>query len=186
MPTPPPSTRSTAAKRRETVLDVAKHEFAVRGFHGGSTERIATAAGISQPYVFRLFGSKRRLFLAVLDRCMADTLVVFEQGAGELRGNAALAAIGVAYGEQVQRDPLCLQLQLVGYGACDDADVRDTMRAGFGRLVEFVEHAGEVDARTVAEFFARGMLLNVVLAMQLSSDPTDWGTRLLDGCAPPT
>ena len=62
------STRSTAAERREHLLEVALVEFASRGFVGGSTERIAKAAGISQPYVFRLFGSKLQLFLAVLER----------------------------------------------------------------------------------------------------------------------
>lgn len=184
MTTPPPSPRSTAAKRREHVLDAAVREFAVRGYHGGSTDRIATAAGISQPYVFRLFGSKHRLFIAVLERGFDDVLTVFERAAGELRGEPALTAIGDAYGELVLGDPLRLQLQLVGYGACDDADVRATMRTGFGRLVEFVEQVGDLGSDDLAGFFARGMLLNVIMAMHLTKDPTEWGQRLLEGCGP--
>ena len=43
------------------------------GLHGASTEDIAAAAGISQPYLFRLFGTKKELFLATVERCMAET-----------------------------------------------------------------------------------------------------------------
>ena len=53
------STRQTAEERRDAVLDAATEEFAAKGYHGTSTEDIARAAGISQPYLFRLFGSKK-------------------------------------------------------------------------------------------------------------------------------
>ena len=67
------TTRQTAEERREAVLDAATHEFAVKGFHGASTEDIARAAGISQPYLFRLFGSKKELYLAAFARCEATS-----------------------------------------------------------------------------------------------------------------
>ena len=50
--------RKSAEERRESVLDAAFEEFAARGLDGASTEAIAEKAGISQPYVFRLFGTK--------------------------------------------------------------------------------------------------------------------------------
>lgn len=178
----PTSTRSTAAVRREHLLAVAMVEFASRGFVGGSTERIAKAAGISQPYVFRLFGSKLQLFLAVLERCMDDTLEMFEQAVGDRTGEAALEAIGHAYTDAITSDPTKLQCQLVGYAACDEPAVRDAMRVGYGRLVQFVERVSGADTDRVTTFFAKGMLLNVITAMQLQSDPVDWGTRLIDGC----
>ena len=56
--------RKSAEERREAVLDAALVEFAEHGLHGGSTEAIAAKAGISQPYVFRLFGTKKELFTA--------------------------------------------------------------------------------------------------------------------------
>ena len=180
--TPPSSTRSTAAKRREHLLEVAMHEFATRGFVGGSTERIAKSAGISQPYVFRLFGSKLQLFLAVVERCMDDTLAMFEEAAAGQSGEAALAAIGEAYTAAITADPTKLQCQLVGYAACDDPEVRATMRNGYGRLVQFVERVSGADTDRVATFFAKGMLLNVITAMHLQRDAADWGDRLIDGC----
>lgn len=176
------STRSTAAERREHLLTVAMVEFASRGFVGGSTERIAKAAGISQPYVFRLFGSKLQLFLAVLERCMEDTLTMFEDAVGERSGEAALEAIGVAYTDTITSNPTTLQCQLVGYAACDEPAVRDAMRLGYGRLVQFVERVSGADTDRVTTFFAKGMLLNVITAMQLQSDPADWGNRLIEGC----
>jgi len=49
----------TAAERKASILDAALVEFAERGLDGASTEAIAARAGISQPYVFRLFGTKK-------------------------------------------------------------------------------------------------------------------------------
>lgn len=164
------------------MLDVATTEFATRGYDGGSTERIAAAAGISQPYVFRLFGSKHKLFLAVVERCLHDTLEMFSTAAAGLHGEEALRAISEAYGERIQADPMMLQLQLVGYSSCDDEAVRALMRAGYRQLVEFVERVSGADAETVSLFFARGMLLNVATAMRLDRDTVDWGTRLMEGC----
>lgn len=160
-------------------------EFAQRGYEGGSTERIARAAGISQPYVFRLFGSKLQLFLAAIERCMDETLEMFEQAAEGLRGEAAMEAVGRAYVSAITTNPTQLQLQLVAYAACDIEEVRAVTRLGFGRLVRFAESLGDVTPERVARFFAKGMLLNVVTAMQLTDDPTDWGTRLMEACTPP-
>ena len=72
-------TRSTAAERRDAVLRAAQVAFARGGLHGTSTEEIAEAAGISQPYLFRLFGTKKKLFVATVERCLADTLEVFRR-----------------------------------------------------------------------------------------------------------
>jgi hypothetical protein len=49
-------------------LDAALEEFAELGLHGASSEDIARRAGISQPYVFRLFATKKELFSAVAPR----------------------------------------------------------------------------------------------------------------------
>lgn len=180
--TPSTSTRGTAAERREQLLEVAMREFAQRGFVGGSTERIAAAAGISQPYVFRLFGSKLQLFLAVIDRCFISTHSMFKEAAEGLSGEAALDAIGDAYAELIATHPERLQAQLVGYAACHEDDVREAMRRGYGSLVQLVEEASGLDQDRIAVFFAKGMLLNVVTAMRLPQEPVDWGTRLIDGC----
>ena len=98
------ATRQTADERREDLLRVAQEVFSRRGLHGSSTEEIAETAGISQPYLFRLFGTKKKLFLATVERCLADTLELFRAAAGDLRGEEALDAMGDAYVAMVLND----------------------------------------------------------------------------------
>jgi AcrR family transcriptional regulator len=66
--------RKSAEVRREEILEAAVKEFAYGGLHGTSTERIAQRAGISQPYLFRLFGTKKELFIAANQRCFGRVL----------------------------------------------------------------------------------------------------------------
>jgi len=175
------ATRQTAGERRETVLAAALRAFARGGLHGTSTEEIAEAAGISQPYLFRLFGTKKKLFLATIERCMDDTLELFRQAAGEQRGEEALEAMGKAYVAMVTIDRTRLLAQMEGYAACDDPEVRDAMRAGYGKLHLFVETVSGADEATVARWFAGGMLLNVVAAMGIQHSDEPWASRLLAG-----
>src|SRR6266700_7504571 len=96
------TTRSTAAARRDEVLDAAMIEFAEHGFEGASTEDIARRAGISQPYLFRLFGTKKELFKAFVARCLREALEMFQRAAEGKRGEDALHAIGHAYRKQLE------------------------------------------------------------------------------------
>src|ERR1043165_589506 len=93
------SQRRTAEERRDEIVDAALVEFAERGLHGASTEEIAKKAGISQPYVFRLFGSKKELFKAATARCLRETLETFQRAAEGKRGAEALQAMGAGYQE---------------------------------------------------------------------------------------
>ncbi|WP_255175967.1 TetR/AcrR family transcriptional regulator [Rhodococcus sp. 06-1474-1B] len=52
----------TGPERRQQILRIAADEFASSGLHGGSTDRIAREAGITQAYIFRIFGTKKALF----------------------------------------------------------------------------------------------------------------------------
>jgi AcrR family transcriptional regulator len=178
--------RQTAEERRETVLEAARHEFAQHGLHGASTDVIARKAGISQPYLFRLFGSKKALFIAVNDWCFQRTLDLFRAAASGKSGRDALDAIGAAYGELIEADRSMLQGQLQAYAASVvDDEVRASAAHGYGRLVDYVETVSGADKRTVAAFFAKGMLMNVLAAMQysLAEEPKDsWAARLAEGC----
>ena len=179
------TTRQSAEQRREAVLAAALGAFARGGLHGTSTEEIAAAAGISQPYLFRLFGTKKKLFLATIERCMAETLELFREAAGERRGHEALDAMGKAYLAMVTTDRTRLLAQMEGYAACDDSEVRDAMRAGYGKLHLFVETVSGLDEAAVARWFAGGMLLNVVAAMDLWGSSEPWARRLLEGAVGP-
>jgi AcrR family transcriptional regulator len=177
------ATRQTAEERREAVLEAAAREFSRKGLHGASTDAIAKAAGISQPYLFRLFGTKKDLYLATTARKMEETYQAFERAARGKSGEEALLAMGDAYQDLlVDRDRLQLMLQC--FADCDDPDIREGVRRVWRDLVEHVERVSGEPPEVVSTFFAKGMLLNVLNAMQLVEDPTPWGDRLIAGCRP--
>src|SRR5215475_9798420 len=176
------TTRSTAAARRDEVLVAAMVEFAEKGFEGASTEDIARRAGISQPYLFRLFGTKKELFKASVARCLRETLELFQRAAEGKRGKAALEAIGQAYQQQLEQDRLRLRLQMQSYAACDDPEIREVVRAGYGDLVAYVRRVSGSDWPTVWGFFSTGILLNVLASMHVDDEPDQWMTELLSGC----
>jgi len=176
------ATRQTAVERRETILDAALLEFAERGFQGTSTEDIARRAGISQPYIFRLFGTKKELFKATVSRCFRETLEIFQRAAEGKRGEEALKAMGDAYIEKLLSDRTRLRAQMHAYAACNDPELCELVRNGFGDLVAYAERVSGLPAEAVTRFFATGMLLNVFASMNLIEQPEPWSERLLSGC----
>src|SRR5919197_1346113 len=174
--------RKTAEERRDEILDAAIVEFAQRGLEGASTEEIAKRAGISQPYVFRLFGTKKELFKATVARCLRETLETFQRAAEGKRGEEALHAMGDVYVNELISDRTKLKAQLEAYAACDDPEICEVVRNGFGDLVAYVERVSGLAPAEVSRFFATGMLINVMAAMKLSESNEEWAGRLLEGC----
>jgi AcrR family transcriptional regulator len=176
------STRLTATERKDDLLDAAMIEFAEHGYEGTSTEDIARRAGISQPYLFRLFGTKKELFKASVARCFRETLETFQRAAEGQRGQAALDAMGAAYMEILEHDRVRLRAQMQAYAACDDPDICEVVRNGFGDLVAYAQRVSGLPPEAIATFFAKGMLLNVLAAMQVMDEPEPWARLLLEGC----
>ena len=174
--------RKSKEERREEILAAAMVELADRGYDGASTEDIARRAGISQPYVFRLFGTKRDLFIAVARRCLLDTLQLFQRAAEGLRGEEALAAMGKAYQEMLANDRVHLRTQMQAYVACDDPEICAVVRSGYSDLVAFAERVSGLPPAAIWQFFAAGMLLNVFASMGLPAAGEPWADRLLEGC----
>jgi AcrR family transcriptional regulator len=172
--------RKTAEERREEILDAAMAVFAEHGLHGASTDEIAQRAGISQPYVFRLFGTKKELYRAVIARCFRQTLELFQRAAEGKRGDEALDAIGEAYGELLKTDRVYLRAQMQAHAAADDPEIGETVRNGFGDLVAYVERVSGLEMEEISRFFAYGMLMNVLASMQAPTE--EWGRRMLEGC----
>jgi AcrR family transcriptional regulator len=165
--------RMPAAERRELVLEAAVAEFAVHGLAGTSTEDVARRAGISQPYLFRLFPTKKALFLALVERCFRRVRDAFAEAAGDRTGQAALEAMAHAY-EVLLEDRTLLLLQMQAYAACDDPEIRVTTRDGYKKLWELVERITGLPFQAVVDFFAVGMLMNVAAAMDLPSVDERW------------
>jgi AcrR family transcriptional regulator len=153
-----------APERREQVLEAALPVFARNGYAGTSTEEVAAAAGISQPYLFRLFTTKRELFVELVRRGFDRVGAAFAKAAEGLEGEAALHAMGDVYmGMLEDRDLLLMQLH--AYAGSDDPEIRAAAHQAFGHLWEVVSDASGLPAEDLVDFFAHGMLLTVVAAV---------------------
>src|SRR5436190_12671952 len=163
--------RVPASERRDTLIEAAIHEFAQGGLHGTPVDRIARRVGVAQPYVFSLFGSKRELFLAAVERCFERVAERFSESAAGFDPAVALAdtdvlsAMGNAYVQLLESDRDYLMLQLHSYAACNDEVIRTRVRSVYARLMTHVEKISGADNGRIDDFFRYGMWLNVAAAM---------------------
>jgi AcrR family transcriptional regulator len=165
--------RQTADERRTSVLRAAMTEFAKGGYAGTSTDAIAVRAGISQPYLFRLFGTKRELFIATMGVMHARIESTFRSAAEGLSGVEAMAAMGGAYHVLLgERDLLLVQLH--AFAASEDEEIRRAARDGFGHLWSVVSQLTGLPDEDVRAFFAQGMLMNVVAATDAAALDESW------------
>lgn len=183
--------RHTAGERRDEVIQAAVAEFAINGLHGTSTEMIARRIGISQPYIFRLFPTKKDLFLAAVDRCFDRVEADFSAAArdpepaahGQHLGGATnprLHAMGHAYVRLLTRRELVL-FQMQAYAACSDEDVRRRVKQRWDGLMKLTAELSGASAEELTLFFARGMLMNVVASIGLVPQKAAdrWGHEVL-------
>jgi TetR/AcrR family transcriptional regulator len=91
-----PAKRLTGQERRQMVLDTACRVFSRSSYRGATTAEIAREAGISEPILYRHFGSKRDLYLACLEEAWRSFRGVCEEAnAGD--PEKCLGAIADAY-----------------------------------------------------------------------------------------
>jgi AcrR family transcriptional regulator len=185
--------RRTAEERRAEVLQAAVAEFALHGLHGTSTEMIAKRIGISQPYVFRLFASKKDLFLAAIDQCFDRVEATFRNAAEasaterDSRAHfvgppveARLHEMGHAYLRLMAKRELLL-FQMQAYAACSDEDVRRKVKLRWDHLMKVTGEISGASPEQLTGFFARGMLMNVMASARLVPEKTadKWGHEVL-------
>src|SRR6201999_2194456 len=125
--------RMRGSARRSQVLGIAAGEFADHGLHGASIEAIAHEAGITQAYVFRMFGTKKALFLELVGPAFDRFSDGMAEAARGRRGLDALTAMGSRYYESLA-DRTTLMLQLQGLAACGDPEVRELVRVRMARM----------------------------------------------------
>src|SRR5882724_11572300 len=89
-------TRLSAEARRQAVLDYACRAFSRSSYRGATTAEIAREAGITEPILYRHFGSKRDLYLACLDETWRNFREVSEEAIAA-DPDSCLGAIGDAY-----------------------------------------------------------------------------------------
>jgi AcrR family transcriptional regulator len=162
-----PTRRKSAAERREELLTAAMERFAEGGFHGTSTEVIARDAGISHPYLFRLFRTKKELFLACDERACDKVIEAFRRAAAAAPEGEKLTAMGEAYTHELLPDRHALLMMMQGFAAASDPDIQERVRSKYAEIVAEVSRLSGAPPEEVFRFFAHGMLLNIITALDL-------------------
>ncbi len=169
----------TGSQRRSMVIDAAIAEFASYGLYGVSTDAIADRAGVSQPYVIRLFGSKKKLFLECGNRVFERILAAFEDEIAKNPENP-LSAVQRAYvGLLASREELLVLLQF--FAACEDEDVKRAVHRGMERLYVYVRDVTGADKDTIRELFTLAIMRTVSIGIGMSeaAKESEWARVLL-------
>ena len=177
----PTGTRRSAAERRGEIIEIAIEHFALKGYNGTSTDVVAKEAGISQPYLFRLFHTKRELFLACHEVMHGRIAETFAEAARGLPLQERMPAMGRAYTDLLA-DRTSLLFQMQSYAASADPEIQARVRERYADLVRQVAEATGAEPVQLWRFFSNGMLLNVIAALNLEElAPSDeWAACWVD------
>jgi AcrR family transcriptional regulator len=159
--------RKSADERREEILAVAMEHFSRGGYHGTSTESIARDVGISQPYLFRLFRTKRELFLACNDRACGKVKETFRRAAEAAPEGEKLEAMGHAYSEELLPDRHAILMMMQGIAAVSDPEIQVRVRERYGDVVSEIARLSGATPDEIWTFFATGMLLNILATLEV-------------------
>ncbi|MFI9511039.1 TetR/AcrR family transcriptional regulator [Nocardia sp. NPDC052566] len=180
-------TRMTATERSEEVLRAAVDAFAESGYAATKTDEIARRAGVSQPYVIRLFGSKQQLFIAAMHQVCDRIEQIFRAAATAIApGTApsdALRVIGGGFNQFLAERELLLVFMHGMAAASAEPVIGDDVRARFGALYALVDELTGAPTEERRRFFASGMLLMIMTAMRVAGPdaiPTPWATEMLE------
>lgn len=162
------SDRIPATQRREQILEAATRVFGDLGYAGATTDRVARAAGISQPYVVRLFGTKEQLFIEVLERTCERIVAAFDAAIANDDGRSLQARVGSSYVELVETDRGILLALMQGFILGHDPGIGPVARAGFMRIYDRLREVFE--PQEAMQFMAQGMLINTLIASGLIAE----------------
>lgn len=160
--------RQTAEERVEEILRVATEEFARYGYHGASTAVMARRLEISQPYIFKLFGTKQALYLSALDRVYTRVRATFDRAARAPipEGCGPLDALGDAF-IQMLDERADLQLMLQGFAAAGEPEIQAFARREYIRMFEFLRETTGASLEETRQFLATGLLLTVIALTEI-------------------
>lgn len=160
--------RLSSEERRMQILEAAVAVFGAKGYVGTTTDDIARAAAVSQPYVVRLFGTKEKLFLDVLDDCLAQLFAAFDRAAAGDPDEPLEPRLGHEYIGLLRSRGLHQTLShafLLGAHPVIGPRARDA----FARVWQYVRDLGMSSDRAQA-FIAQGMMLNTMIGLRMADD----------------
>jgi AcrR family transcriptional regulator len=161
------SSRQSSDARRGALVEAAMAAFARSGLHGTAVKAVTDVVGVTQPYAFSLFGTKKGLFLATVEHCFDRVAATFRAAAARAPEGERLPAMGAAYADLLA-DRDTLQFQLQSYAASGDDEVREVVARRYHELFELVQELGGVPPDQARAFMATGMLCNLAVTLDLA------------------
>ncbi|CAN5225169.1 TetR family transcriptional regulator [soil metagenome] len=158
--------------RRELVLKAACRVFGDHGYDGTTTADVANAAGVSQPYVVRMFGTKEALFLDVLTMSLDSLLTAFRAALADDSDVPVMGRLGRAYIDLTSNRGLLLSL-MHGFVLGRDPQIGAAARKGFLDVYRFLRHDAGFTADETHSFLAGGMLINTMIGIRMTDDYGD-------------
>ncbi len=151
--------------RIDELLEASVRAFAVGGYAGTSTAEVAREAGVSQPYIVRVFGTKEALFIETHRYAGAKVVAAFRVAA-ESAGGFEPRALGRAYHDLVLRERDALMIHMHGFSATRHPAIAAEARRLFREIHHLLRDLGATEEE-LRDFLGRGMLINNLLAMRI-------------------
>ncbi|MGN8049667.1 TetR/AcrR family transcriptional regulator [Curtobacterium sp. 22159] len=163
----PAPARMPAAQRRAMILEAARGLFGSQGYNGTTTDQIAAAAGISQPYVVRMFGSKEALFLEVFHDTLQTLIDAWRETLATLGPDQTPAhAIGEQFVDLAAERGLHTLL-LQGFVSGAEPAIGAAARDGFLEIYRFLRDEAGIADDEVQGFLGSGMIFAIMLAIDM-------------------
>ena len=177
--------RLSSEERREQILRAALAVFGARGYVGTTTDEVARAAGVSQPYVVRLFGSKESLFLAVISSALDELLAAFRASLDGDEDLPAAKRIGRAYVDLLKVRGLH-QTLAHAYLLGSHPVIGPAARRGFAEVWRFFREEAGMDVEEARSHMAEGMLISTMIGLRLVDDYREDASisEMFDACFP--
>jgi TetR/AcrR family transcriptional regulator len=158
-----------AEDRRELILEAAMGVFGDYGYVGTTTDQVARAAGVSQPYVVRIFGTKEKLFLEVLERALSTLMTDFHSALADNSDVPVHIRLGRAYFNLLGDRGLLLSL-MHGFVLGSDPVIGPRAREGYLEVYLFLRDNAGFSPDDAHLFLANGMLINTMIGLRMSDD----------------
>lgn len=170
-------TRMRGEERRELILQSAKRVFARCTYAEASTGELARESGVTEPMLYKHFGSKKGLFLAVLQRFCAQSLSLLQERItrrAEKSVPGALEHVVDDYYATIKADPEIQRILFQAVAESNDPDIASRVsnhnRAVYRMIYQLVERAQQecyLDT-TISPDAAAWGYMSTILATQYS------------------
>lgn len=166
--------RSNAEDRRAQVIDAAIATFAQTGFEGTKTTAIAAQVGVSQPYLFQLFPTKKAMFIAAWEEACTRILDALADSIDGVATSDRLRVLAAAYDQLVTTNRELLTIQTHAWSAAPaDPDIAEATRVGLDRLRAFAVERLEISDDDATRLLSAMAFYNINISV---------GTTTHDGC----